>query len=410
MKTNKFPFILLAVILLFIIPSCHDLFNDDETEPELEYLVEYELERSLLPVMIRTIYDQLINEYPELQVVRDKVDYGIRVYRITYKTTFNGEPVIASGLVSAPLGEGIFPMLSYQNGTNTLHDDAPSVNFDKDLYLMLQSVASTGFVVSMPDYIGFGETDHIPHPYLHKNSTIPVVVDMLRAVKELGQLQGFETNNDLYLTGYSLGGWATLQVQQEIENRLSGEFNLIASAPGAGPYDLNLVSDYIFNLPTYPMPYFMGYVFDSYSKLNVFNTPLDAVFNPPYHTLIPTLYNGSLSGVEINEHLTTSIPELFTENFLTNRTTDPLFNPIIQALENNSVEAWALSTPTRMIHSADDEWVPLEVSDAMYQNFINAGTDTELIELVTIAGYSHTDGIIPAGLISLLWFLELTEN
>ncbi|HZH73393.1 MAG TPA: hypothetical protein VFD91_12925, partial [Mariniphaga sp.] len=68
------------------------------------------------------------------------------------------------------------------------------------------------------------------------------------------------------------------------------------------------------------------------------------------------------------------------------------------------------STPTRLIHSADDELVPLEISDAMYQDFINSGTDNNMLELITIAGYSHTEGIIPAGLISLLWFLELKEN
>src|SRR5690554_6009 len=348
MKTNKFPFILLAIILLLASHSCRDNFNDDDTEPELKYLVRYELERSLLPVMIRTIYDLYADEYPQLQAVSDKVDHGIRIYRITYRTTFNGEPVIASGMVSAPLGEGIFPLLSYQNGTNTLHSDAPSVNIDRDLYLMLQSVASTGFIVAMPDYLGFGETDDMFHPYLHKNSTIPVVIDMLRAVEELGKLQGFETNDDLYLTGYSMGGWATLQVQREIETNMSGEFNLIASAPGAGPYDLNLTSDYILNQPTYPMPYFMGYVFDSYTKLNEFDTPLDAVFKAPYHTLIPDLYRGIYSGVEINEQLTTSIPDLFTEDFLLNRTTDPIYAPIIQSLESNSVETWPLSTPTRM--------------------------------------------------------------
>src|SRR5690554_2276952 len=410
MKTNKFPFILLAIILLLASHSCRDNFNDDDTEPELKYLVRYELERSLLPVMIRTIYDLYADEYPQLQAVSDKVDHGIRIYRITYRTTFNGEPVIASGMVSAPLGEGIFPLLSYQNGTNTLHSDAPSVNIDRDLYLMLQSVASTGFIVAMPDYLGFGETDDMFHPYLHKNSTIPVVIDMLQAVEELGKLQGFETNDDLYLTGYSLGGWATLQVQKEIEHNFSNEFNLIASAPGAGPYNLNLVSEYILSQPTYPMPYFLGYVFDSFTKLNEFDTPLEAVFNAPYNSQIPGLYNGSLSGEEINKQLSTSIPELFQDNFLVNRTTDPLFTPIFQALDNNSVEAWPVSTPTRLIHSADDELVPLEISDAMYQDFINSGTDNNMLELITIAGYSHTEGIIPAGLISLLWFLELKEN
>ena len=399
-----------AIVLIISTVSCNSLFKDDEQKPELEYLVHYELEGSLLSGMIRTLFDGIVENNPEMEEVGDRIRYGIRVYTITYRTTFEGEPIIASGLVSIPLADGTFPMISYQNGTNTLHRNAPTENPQRDLYLILQTVASTGFVISLPDYLGFGATDGMFHPYMHKTSTVPVVIDMLRAVKELGRELGFEVSRDLYLTGYSKGGWATLQVQKEIEARHSGEFNLKASAPSSGPYDLKFTSDFILNQPTYSMPYFLGFVFNSYSNLEEIETPLNEVFNSPYDDIVSTLFNGSLSGEEINEHLTADIPELFTANFLANRDTDPLFASVLQAFNTNSVDSWSMSTPTKLIHSSDDELVPFEASQKMYQDLIDAGTPDNLIELVPLPGYSHTDGIIPAGFYALSWFFEIADE
>ncbi len=410
MKINLFILKILAIALIFSSSACQNLFNDDDDEPQLEYLVNYEIKRSYLPVMVETIFNQVVTAYPEMAAVQERVKYGLVVYSITYRTTFEGEPVIASGLVSAPMGEGPFPILSYQNGTNTLHNNAPSVNPDRDFYIFLETVASTGFVIALPDYIGFGSTDDTFHPYLHQNSTVPVVIDMLRAVEELASLRDFRLNNDLYLTGYSMGGWATLQVQKEIETNHSSEFNLKASAPSAGPYDLSFVNNYILDQETYINPYFMGFVFESYNQLNEIHTPLDAIFNPPYDSLVAVLYDGNLSGEAINSQLTTDISELFTENFLMNYDTDTTFSSIREALEANSVDAWNVSTPTRLIHSTGDESVPFQVSQSIYQQLLNEGTSTNTVQLVPLPDFSHDDGIIPAGLFTIQWFLEIQEE
>ncbi len=410
MKKNLFLSRILAIALILSLSSCHNLFNDDDEEPQLNYLVNYEIKRNYLPVMVETIFEHMVTAYPELAVIQEKIKYGLVIYEITYKTTFNGEPVIASGLVSAPMEEGPFPIISYQNGTNTLHNNAPSVNPDHNFYIMLEAVASTGFVIALPDYIGFGSTDDTFHPYLHQNSTVPVVLDMLRAVEELASLREFKLNNDLYLTGYSMGGWATMHVQKEIETNHSSEFNLKASAPSAGPYDLNFVNDYVLNLESYSNPYFMGFVFESYKNLNEINTPLDEIFNPPYDSLISVLYDGTLSGVEINNYLTTDISELFTENFLLNFDSDTTFSSVLEALEANSIDAWNVSTPTRLIHSTEDESVPFQVSQGIYQEFLEAGANSNTVQLIPLPEYNHNEGIIPAGLLSVQWFFELMEE
>jgi pimeloyl-ACP methyl ester carboxylesterase len=410
MKIKKSLLKLTALFLIVFLSSCHNWFKDDDKEPELDYLVTYEIMRSYLPVMVETLFDQLVTTYPEMTEIKERVKNGLVVYRITYRTTFEGEPIIASGLVSVPIGNGTYPMISYQNGTNTLLDDAPSVNPDRALYVMLESLAATGFVVALPDYLGFGTTDNMFHPYLHTESTVPVIIDMLHAVEELGMVRDFSLNKDLYLTGYSLGGWATMQVQKELETNFPNEFNLKASAPCAGPYDLDYINDYIISQETYEMPYYMGFVYDSYANLGLISTPLDEIFNSPYDSLITVLYDGSLSGGEINDYLTTDMSELFTENFLTNANTDTIFSSITESLTANSVEAWDVTTPTHIVHSTGDNLVPFQVAQNMYEDLTGAGNNNQELKLIPLPGYSHTEAIVPAGLYSIQWFFDIMDE
>lgn len=410
MNTNKHLLKILAALFIFIFSSCHNLFKDDDENPEPIYLVSYEFMGSFPFTIVEAMFSKLVTDYPEIEEFQERVKYGFIVYKITYKTTFEGEPIIASGLVSAPISEGPFPVLSYQNGTNTLHGDAPSVNPNRNLYVLLEIVASTGLVIALPDYLGFGSTNNMFHPYLHAGSTVPVVLDMLRAVEELGELRGFSVTNDLYLTGYSMGGWATMQVQKEIETNHSNEFNLKASAPSAGPYDLNFMNEHILKQETYPMPYYMGYVYNSYENLGIVNTPLEQIFNAPYDSRVAELYDGSLSGEEINAQLTTDMSELFTEEYMLNYDTNAAYSSIIEALEANSSEAWNATTPTHIIHSTGDDLVPFQVSQNMYQQLSESSNQSTDIKLIPLPDYNHVDGIIPAGLYAIQWFFEIMDK
>lgn len=404
--------ILFFSFIILLSASCKDLFdNDDDSQPKDEYLVDYQLEKSYLPVFIETLFDQLVDEYPELSAIQNKVDHGVMIYSIKYNTTFQEENVVASGLVCIPIGEGPFPVLSYQNGTNTLHSNAPSVNPDRDLYLLLEFAASTGFIITIPDYLGFGTTSNMFHPYLDEESTVQTVIDMLRAVKELNEnYLDVTSSNDLYITGYSQGGWSTLQVQKAIEENYSDEFNLVASSASAGPYDINFINEYITSQTTYPMPYFVGYMYNSYSNMELITTPAEEMFREPYDSKIPTLFDGTKTGEEINAELTTTVTDLFTADYLENYKTAEKYSSVINSLEANSVEAWNTSTQTLLLHGTDDEFVPFQLSSNIYQDFISAGVSENDITLVPLAGKGHVSGIIPAGLASIKWFLDLEEQ
>ncbi|MCF6358350.1 MAG: prolyl oligopeptidase family serine peptidase, partial [Draconibacterium sp.] len=267
MKTNIIQKFLLIIFVVSIFSSC-DLFNNDEDkQPTDQYLVSYEKVATYLPALIESILTPLVDDYPGFAPIVSEIEHGVTVYKISYITSFNDDDVIASGLVCVPTAAGEFPILSYQNGTNTEHSKAPTVNPDNELFLLLEFMASTGFVVTIPDYLGFGTSENMFHPYLDGESTVQSILDMQRAVKEmvanyLRDEIGLELNNDYYITGYSQGGWSTMQLQKAIEEKYSDVFNLRASVCSAGPYDLNYINEYVLAQEEYPMPYFLGYIFN----------------------------------------------------------------------------------------------------------------------------------------------------
>lgn len=236
-KINSFFSYLLIIALLFVTFSCN---KDDDPVEEIRgdyYITSTYLEDgSKSEPGLQVVYAYMAEVYPSAFPMVTAVKSGIEVYKITYETEFQGSTIEASGLVCLPDEPGEYPVLSFQNGTNTLHANAPSVNYKDAMYSIIEGVASMGFIVVIPDYIGFGDAADVPHPYLHAESTVQSVVDMIRAGKEFTEMEETlaQPNDDLFIWGYSQGGWATLHLQKEIEQNLSSEFNLVASACGAG--------------------------------------------------------------------------------------------------------------------------------------------------------------------------------
>jgi pimeloyl-ACP methyl ester carboxylesterase len=348
---------------------------------------------------------------PETSLLGAVVKSDIEVHKITYKTTFKEANIQASGLVCLPKTAGNYPVLCFQNGTNTLHSEAPTENPKSDLLSILESVASMGFIVVIPDYIGFGASSKLTHPYLHAESTTKSILDMLRAVNQFGTEDDVlaKPTKDLFIFGYSQGGWATMQLQKSIEKDYSTEFNLIASSCAAGPYSIEYMNKFITEKEDYPMPYFLTYLLNSYTAIGLVNNPLSDFIQAPYATKIPGLFDGKHSGGEINAQLTTQMSTLLTPEYRTGFATDTKFAGVRSAFVANSIEPWLISTPTRLYHGANDEFIPPALSQKMLLDFKAKGVSDTKIESIVIPGVDHSLGVIPVGFQTILWFLTLKK-
>jgi pimeloyl-ACP methyl ester carboxylesterase len=370
------------------------------------YLLSSKLEMMRTKENIVTLLNWGSLIYPELASMVDDIESGVNVYSITYNTSFLGQDVIASGLVIIPSAPGDYPVLSFQNGTNTLHSNAPTEDPDEQFYQMLQGVASTGYVVIISDYLGFGASDNMVHPYLHKESTVQTVVDMLYAVKEFDDdvAKDITISSDCYLMGYSQGGWATLALLDAMEHDYAADFTVRAACCGAGPYDLSYFNEHVLGLTEYPMPIFLGYIANAYNEYDLYANPLSDLFNEPYATRIPGLYDGEHTSDQINDQLTTNISELFKAVYISGYETDPSYEGVRNALTANSIEGWNSGVPLLFLHGTADTYVMPVLSEMIHTAMIDAGSNPLTCRYETMDGLDHTDGIVPAGFAGVEFF------
>ena len=378
--------ILCSAGCLIFLSSCH---NDENIQPEQpETLVSYD------QLFYRTSDEiEILLSLAGLEDMTSFINYDINIYSITYKTTYLGQEITASGLVTFPDSELEFPMLSFQHGTITKYTDAPTV--DINLYGLFSSVASTGYIFCIPDYLGFGSSTTILHPYYHAESTAMAVVDMLKAVEELGEALNYNYNGQVFLAGYSEGGYATLATHRFMEEEKLPGFDLIASAPAAGGYDLKGMQEYFFSLETYHQPYYLAYVAMSYQQVYGFGDILADLFQEPYASEIPGYFNGSLSGNQINEALTTNIADLLQPDILNNINTDTKYTYINDAFEMNRMDNWVPQKRMILYHGTADTTVPYQNSVDTYNNMISLGASQNILSFVSLEGATHDSGIYP---------------
>ncbi len=409
MKANLF--IIKASFILFVISATFSSCTKDDQIPDNKYFVSKELavsfKKDYIVTQLNTIGESIEGVTQLIPLIKSDID----VYSIIYKTTISGKEITASGLVAVPTAPGEYPVMSFQNGTNTVNAYAPS-QFPIDFsYQMIEAIASMGYVVVIADYPGFGASSDIPHPYLVKDPTVQSLVDMLFAAKELvnSELPGISLNNDFYLLGYSQGGWATLALDKALELDYSADFNLKGSACGAGPYNILLLLQDMVDATTYPMPAYLGYIINAYSFYNQFTNPVTDLLNEPYASRLSSLYTGVLTLDQINNQLTTSIPGLLNSDFLAGFSTSSKYSSVRDALTRNSISAWKSKIPLLLIHGGNDTQVNPISTENMYTGMLQAGTADNICTKVILPGYDHGDGVVPCMIQGIVFLMNLNN-
>lgn len=400
---------LILTISLFIIiaVSC-----SKEEAPSYNYFISKEKPVIYQKATVSGMIDLASAAFPELAGLKPYITTDVYVYKTVYRTTLDGTKIEASGLICTPSLPGSYPVLSFQNGTNTLNSYAPSNYITNPSYQLVEFIAAMGFIVLVPDYPGFGRSKANKHPYLISQPTVSSVVDMIAALNEAAgyEFPSIEVKNEYFLMGYSQGGWATLAVHKELEQNYQGEYNLKGSVCGAGPYDLYDLLSGMTALQNYPMPSYIGYIIDSYDAYNQFANPVSEILNEPYATRLASLFNGTLSLDQINSQLTGSVSGLFRPEFLNGFAESTAYSTVRSALVANSISAWDTEVPLRLYHGQSDTHVSVSSTELMYSRMLAAGTPEDLIQKVIFPSLDHGDAIIPCLIDGLRFILDLRSE
>ena len=324
----------------------------------------------------------------------DPVQYGYSMYKITYETIdIHGNTHEATGVVSYPRVDWplspseAFPIISYQHGTVVERSSVTSVS---GIWILPAFLSGSGYVYIEPDYLGLGDSEGM-HPYQIKEPYGTCVVDLIRASKHFSENNSqFSINEQLFLVGYSEGGYATMAAHQIIERDYSDEFTITASFPMAGAYSMSeIMVDVMLSFQEYGEPFYFPYVLfsyvDSYPSIGLIN---DYVLEE--YLFLEDMFDGYHSSADINDAMPSipaniMIPDSvvsFQENYN---------HPLKEALRVNDLWNWLPEASMYIFHGIGDELVPYQNSVLAYNQFIENGAENVVLELMPETFGGHQD-------------------
>ncbi len=313
----------------------------------------------------------------------------VEVYEIVYNTIdTDDQPVQASGVFIFPNDRSAYPLISYQHGTITDPQDAPSYyQPGTEAYEAGTLLAATGYAVAMPDYLGYGASETMLHPYEHGSSLATASRDMLRAVREFCERNRVVLNDQLFLTGYSEGGYATMALHQLLETAHSDEFIVTASAPGAGAYHKTAFAERVVNAEE-ELSFINTYlwVLSTYNWVYGLNRPYSDFVVEPYDAI----WEQAAPVIDDDAAFPQNPQELFQPAFLAGiqEGTD---TALLNTFTDNDVHDWAPQAPIRLYHGTADDFVPYFNSQDAYEA-MRANGATQ-VELMPIEGGDHFTSI-----------------
>lgn len=307
---------------------------------------------------------------------------GIHVHRITYRTPdVGGELTSASGMLIVPDVEGSFPVLSDQHGTQVKRRLTISDPFlETELGGVALGFAAQGWVVAGADYLGLGVSEGL-HPYYHAETEGSASLDFLRSVRHFVGAHDISLTNELFLTGYSQGAHVTMALHRALDKDPTSEWNIVASAPMAGAYDLADTSlPAALTKPAASSALYVTYALLAYDRVYDIYTNPSEIFQAPYDTQVESLFDGTHEMQEIVGALPATPADLLKPAFVNEYLSNTNY-PLRGLLRQNDVLDWKPSAPITLFHGKADVDVPFANAEHALSELQSRGAEVTLVNV-----------------------------
>ncbi|MGW1748025.1 alpha/beta hydrolase [Streptomyces sp. NPDC002092] len=315
-------------------------------------------------------------------VAADPVRYGVRAYRLTYRTVDPyGGPTTATGLLTLPKGGAHrLDLVSDTHPTMVKRSYAPSASEDNGRIPSYLN-ASAGRAVAAPDYLGLGQGPG-PHPYMDTRSGVTASVDMLRAARTAAQRLGRPLTGDVYATGFSQGGQIAMALGKALEHGVDGHFRLKALAPISGPYDLEgqeLPALFDGRVNDTSGVLYISYWLVAQNRLHpIYKDPAE-VFRAPYASRVEGLYDGNHEEDDVIKALAPTVKDLLTPAF--QERLRHLSGPLLDATRAADHTCdWKPDVPVRLYAGAGDTDVPIGNTRSCARTLAGQGTRVRVVD------------------------------
>lgn len=351
----------------------------------------------------------------------------VDVYRVEYDSVIpelGNRPTKAYGVVAVPrVKQSALPFLSYQHGTVFGKKEVPSYAFlteDQTRYdnsyetrLAVAEFGGNGYVVMSADLFGLGDSSE-PEGYMVKGSYQQACLDLYLAVKEWLSTQKGITQRELFLTGWSQGGFSTLAFLERLEQQ---GIPVTAASTAAAPTDVFAY----FMLTIYQKPPLAAmwlntlFALSSWSYENYYSRPglVAEVFKPDYVEAMKKIYTRDYSSAEefgqlilyLSDNGKLDIQKLLKPEYANNPEAFAAtqLGTIARQTENFR---WYFKTKTRMYYGGQDEVVSKQLARIAsdYQKYFK---NNGVLRVIPTPKANHRGTYLTASSKQLPWFNSL---
>jgi len=295
----------------------------------------------------------------------------------TYESTdLHGNPITLSGKIIYPKKRGVRNMLVVSHYTIGANSECPSESFSfESIY------AALGYAVVIPDYIGFGVSRDVIHPYLQANTTACNVIDMAIVARNYLNATGHKAEDDsVILVGYSQGGATTMHVQRlmETDSRYSDKFKIKKNYAGSGPYNIAKTYDFSIKVDVTGIPTAVPMIIQGMSIGMATPLDMDYFFQEPLRSNYDKWINSkNYTIAEMNVLIgSNKLSEILTPE-AQDRSKSETARFYKELITNSVPEEWIPEADLFMFHSEDDTTVPFANSQLIQKQFRNEKNNIE---------------------------------
>lgn len=347
-----------------------------------------------------------------------ELQYDVATHLVTYVTQDRGQEVEATTLIAwpanVPAGTEPLPTLLLLHGTSGFTDGCgPTAEASEGA--IAAALASAGFVVVAPDYIGLKSTPPptgFLHPYLVGQATAIASLDAVRALGHLPAeivVGGGQPSPRVAILGGSQGGHAALWVDR-LAPYYARELTLVGVAATVPPADLLGEGDLALTTlrpSTGNMVAFFGASAGWYGA----EGSLAEVFLPPLDLDVPAALGASCDPGDIVQGAT-ALDDIFQPEILAAAANDTLtgLDPWgCMALENGLTSTSVARIPQQdasygilFVTGEADALVDTPTERAAYQTLCGAGMPLQYLECTAASHTEATTWALP----EILTFLK----
>ncbi len=350
MKNTLLRFFAFTLAIITVSITANAAFS-----PPDSYLVSYELKYSYTKDSLAKFWKR--SHIPNMVVpVRNAVD----MYEVTYKGLWlDSTFIIAKGVLYVPKTETPSAEMVYDHGTRIGLNQSYGIQDLEQVVCMMHAVDN--YIAIFPFYYGFagGEKEHV---YQDSWTEAMATIYMIKACREIYPQIGRSTSGQLFLTGYSQGGHASMATHKMLESGAFDEIKLTASSPMSGAYDMTgEQAKTMFR--KYTQPHYLPYLILSYQyAYNLWQGDVYDVFKEPYKTKMREVFAQPRTKDfgDVNAMLPKIPGEMIVDSVVERFTSDPTF-PFTCKLKENCLTNWVPKAPMQLCACYGDD-------EVMYQN------------------------------------------